>query len=299
MLNRRHIRTIVVQSIYSNLVEPINPENYKNFVKDNSSNAIDLLFCIIDFLKEINTYFINLESDKFSCPYISKNPYFFFFSKLDLSNFNRGTIINWDNNLNYIIDLQNEFINLDKEYNDSNIPQENNYLDFFIDSYTSIIANSDLLYDFFEDQNINWINDLPYINSFLVKNIQKVNVQNPNSFLLPSLIDSKEEIVFGQDLFMKIVTNDSILKSYLTGRTPNWDTERIAKIDNAILITSIAELIYFDSIPVKVTINEYLEIAKEFSSPSSSKFINGILDNLIRDLTEKGIIVKKGRGLVT
>ena len=85
----------------------------------------------------------------------------------------------------------------------------------------------------------------------------------------------------------------------MEGRTPNWDSERIAKIDKAILITSIAELIYFPSIPTKVSINEYIEIAKEFSSPSSGKFINGVLDKLIKDLVEKDIIIKKGRGLIS
>ena len=89
------------------------------------------------------------------------------------------------------------------------------------------------------------------------------------------------------------------LKNHLIGRTPNWDSERIAKIDYAILLTSIAELLYFPSIPPKVTINEYIEIAKEFSSPSSGKFINGVIDKLIKDLTEKGLIVKTGRGLIS
>ena len=93
--------------------------------------------------------------------------------------------------------------------------------------------------------------------------------------------------------------NNEDLKNHLIGRTPNWDSERIAKIDYAILITSIAELLYFPSIPPKVTINEYIEIAKEFSSPSSGKFINGVLDNLIKDLTDKGLIVKTGRGLIS
>ena len=197
------------------------------------------------------------------------------------------------------MDLQKDLIALNQKYNDTKVAQEDSYLKFFIESYTSIIANSDMLYEFLEDQNIYWINDFPYVNSFLMKNIQKVDIQNPNSLLLPSLIDYQEELNFGQELFLKLMSNESSLKNHLLGRTPNWDTERIAKIDNAILLTSIAELIYFESIPTKVTINEYIEIAKEFSSPSSSKFINGILDKLVKDLTKKGIIVKKGRGLVT
>jgi N utilization substance protein B len=254
---------------------------------------------MIDFIKEINLYFNNIESKKFSCSFVSQNPYFFFFNKLNQKNFKRKQLINWDLNLNYIIDLQSDFIRLNEKYTELKKDDDDSKLEFFIESYSDIIAESDLLYEFLEDQNLNWINDFPYINSFILKNIEKIDLQNPKSFHLPSLYDYQDEIEFGQDLFNNILSNNEDLKNHLIGRTPNWDSERIAKIDYAILITSIAELLYFPSIPPKVTINEYIEIAKEFSSPSSGKFINGVLDKLINDLTDKGLIVKTGRGLIS
>jgi N utilization substance protein B len=254
---------------------------------------------MIDFIKEINLYFNNIESKKFSCSFVSQNPYFFFFNKLNQKNFKRKQLINWDLNLNYIIDLQLDFIELNNKYTELNKDDKESKLEFFIESYSDIIAESNLLYEFLEDQNLNWINDFPYINSFILKNIEKIDLQNPKSFHLPSLYDYQDEIEFGQDLFNNILSNNEDLKNHLIGRTPNWDSERIAKIDYAILITSIAELLYFPSIPPKVTINEYIEIAKEFSSPSSGKFINGVLDKLINDLTDKGLIVKTGRGLIS
>ena len=153
-----------------------------------------------------------------------------------------------------------------------------------IKSYSEIILESSLLHDFFEEQNINWVNDLPYVNSYLIKNIEKLILENPNSFSLPTLHDYEDEIEFGQELLNQVVKEYDYLKSNLVGRTPNWESERIAKIDYIILITSIAELIYFPSIPTKVSINEYIEIAKEFSSPSSGKFVNGVIDNIVKDL---------------
>lgn len=299
MLNRRHIRTIVIQSIYSNSVELIDHNTLKTFITKSSTTSLDLLYCMIDFIKEINLYFNNIESKKFSCSYVSQNPYFFFFNKLNQKNFKRKQIINWDLNLNYIIDLQSDFIELNKKYTELKEDNSDSKLEFFIESYSDIIAESNLLYEFLEDQNLNWVNDFPYINSFIIKNIEKIDLQNPKSFHLPSLYDYQDEVEFGQDLFNNILLNNENLKNHLIGRTPNWDSERIAKIDYAILITSIAELLYFPSIPPKVTINEYIEIAKEFSSPSSGKFINGVLDNLIKDLTNKGLIVKTGRGLIS
>ena len=299
MLNRRHIRTIVIQSIYSNSVELLDHSTLKTYITKSSTTTLDLLYCIIDFIKEINIHFNNIESKKFSCSFVSQNPYFFFFNKLNQKSFKRKQIINWDLNLNYIIDLQSDFIELNKKYIDLDKDNNDGKLEFFIESYSDIIAESNLLYDFLEDQNINWVNDFPYVNSYIIKNIEKIDLQNPSSFHLPTLFDYQDEVKFGQDLFNKILNNNEELKNHLIGRTPNWDSDRIAKIDYAILITSIAELLYFPSIPPKVTINEYIEIAKEFSSPSSGKFINGVIDNLIRDLTEKGLIVKTGRGLIS
>jgi len=296
MLNRRHIRTLVIQSVYSNSIESIDSKFLKTYISNSSSTSLDLLYCMIDLIKEINIHFNNLESKKFSCPFISKNPYFFFFNKLNPKSFKRNNIINWDLNLNYVIDLQENLILLNKKHIDSN--SEDN-LGFFIDAYSNIIAQSNLLHDFFEDQNINWVNDLPYVNSFILNNIEKVDIQNADSFNLPSLFDYQDEIKFGQELLNQVVKEYDNLKDHLSGRTPNWESDRIARIDYVILITSTAELLYFPSIPTKVTLNEYIEIAKEFSSPGSGKFVNGVIDNIVKDLTSKGLIVKKGRGLIS
>ena len=296
MLNRRHIRTLVIQSVYSNSIESIDSKSLKTHISNSSSTSLDLLYCMIDLIKEINIHFNNLESKKFSCSFISKNPFFFFFNKLNPKSFKRNNIINWDLNLNYILELQENLISLNKKYIDSN--SEDN-LGFFIDAYSNIIAQSNLLHDFFEDQNINWVNDLPYVNSFILNNIEKVDIQNLDSFSLPSLFDYQDEINFGQELLNHVVKEYDSLKNHLSGRTPNWESDRIARIDYIILITSTAELLYFPSIPTKVTLNEYIEIAKEFSSPSSGKFVNGVIDNIVKDLTNKGLIVKKGRGLIS
>ena len=296
MLNRRHIRTLVIQSVYANSIDLIDSKSLKTYISNSSSTSIDLLYCIIDLIKEVYTQFNNLESKKFSCPFISKNPYFFFFNKLSPNKFKRNNIINWDLNLNYIIELQDDLTQLNNKYIHSG---SNDNLGFFIESFSNVIAQSNLLHDFFEDQNINWINDLPYVNSFIVNNIEKVDIQNSDSFSLPTLHDYQDEIEFGQELLSQVVKEYDSLKEHLIGRTPNWESDRIAKIDYVILITSIAELIYFPSIPTKVTLNEYIEIAKEFSSPSSGKFVNGVIDNIVKDLTNKGQIVKKGRGLIS
>jgi N utilization substance protein B len=94
------------------------------------------------------------------------------------------------------------------------------------------------------------------------------------------------------------VLNEIELAKEYIDKTPNWDSERIAEIDTIILKMAICEFLKFPSIPVKVTINEYLELAKEYSTPKSSIFINGILDNLVKDFTNEGKMKKSGRGLL-
>ena len=299
MLNRRHIRTIVVQSIYSNLVESIEAKDLKKYINKSSSSCLDLFYCMVDYLKEINLFFNNLESQKFSCPFVSSNPYFFFFTKLNAKSFKRKQIINWDLNHNYIIEIQDQIFDLNKEFLESKKNDDKSRLEFFIKCYSEIILNSNLFYEFIEDQNINWVNDFPYVNTFILKNIEKIDLQNPDSFPLPSLFDFQDELKFGQDLFINTLENFDELKLNIEGRTPNWESDRIAQIDYVILITAIAELIYFSSIPTKVTINEYIDIAKEFSTLASGKFVNGVLDNILKDLTKQGLIVKTGRGLIT
>ena len=212
MLNRRHIRTIVVQSIYSNSIESIESKELKYYINKSSSSSLDLFYCIVDYLKEINLFFNNLESQKFSCPFVSRNPYFFFFTKLNAKLFKRKQIIDWDLNHNYIIEIQDKIVDLNKSFMNSKKNNDKSNLSFFVECYSEIILKSNLFYEFIEDQNINWVNDFPYINSYILKNIQKVDLQNPDSFQLPSLYDFQDEIMFGQELFDYVIANYDNLK---------------------------------------------------------------------------------------
>ena len=115
---------------------------------------------------------------------------------------------------------------------------------------------------------------------------------------MPKLYKDTEDKEFVSNLFRKTVLNEVELAKEYIDKTPNWDTERIAEIDTIILKMAICEFLKFPSIPVKVTINEYLEIAKEYSTPKSSIFINGILDNLVKEFQASNKILKTGRGLM-
>ena len=120
----------------------------------------------------------------------------------------------------------------------------------------------------------------------------------PESLSFPDFEKQHEDIVFGRTLLEKVIVNDEQLQNELEGKTPNWDTDRIAQIDNVILKIAIAELLYFPSIPSKVTLNEYLEIAKDYSTPNSNNFVNGVLDKLVKEFEQENRLNKTGRGLL-
>lgn len=168
---------------------------------------------------------------------------------------------------------------------------------FIVDLYTEVIAPSDRLYDYLEDYKLTWLDDLPAINTLIVKQIKQLKGEN-DTLVIPKVYKDEDDKDFVKNLFRKTVLNELELSKEYIDKTPNWDVERIAEIDTIILKMAICELLKFPSIPSKVTINEYLEIAKEYSTPKSSIFINGILDNLVKEFTQDGKLKKSGRGLL-
>jgi len=295
IINRRYIRARVIQFVYSNsILEDDFDKNILDF-RNSISNSLDLLYCSIDLIKEIRGHFFSIQTTKQSFEIILENPYINFLCNLNIPE-KREMIINWESNSNYIDDIKKRFI--ENDISKKNII-DNEHLDSFIYFFSEIIWSSEILYDFIQDQNITWTDDIPIINSYIISIVKDLDVNKKNSFKIPNIKDYEEEITFGEKLIKQVFDNNNKLKSFLDGRIPNWDTKRIAQIDLAILISAIAELIYFPLIPVKVTINEYIEISKEYSSPKSSVFINGVLDKIIKDLTEDGTISKTGRGLIT
>jgi N utilization substance protein B len=169
--------------------------------------------------------------------------------------------------------------------------------DFIVSLFTEVIAPNEKLYAHLEDLKLTWIDDIPVVNTYIVK--QLTGLSSPEQKLkLPKNYRDPEDQEYAEKLFIKTVLNEVELASCFSDKTPNWDVDRIAEVDTIILKMAICELLHFSSIPVKVTLNEYLEIAKEYSTPKSSIFINGILDNLVKDFQASGRLQKIGRGLI-
>ncbi|HEY0047171.1 MAG TPA: transcription antitermination factor NusB [Flavobacterium sp.] len=209
-------------------------------------------------------------------------------------------INNWKQNDDYILIMLSEIRNSDlyNEYMSTTKTTFEQDRQFVIDMFMELIAPNEKLYEYLEDNKLTWVDDIPLVNTQIVKQLRQIKPDSPHSFAVPELYKDDEDRDFAKELFRKTVLNETELAKEYIDKTPNWDTERIAEIDTIILKMAICEFLKFPSIPVKVTINEYLEIAKEYSTPKSSIFINGILDNLVKEFQAAKKLNKTGRGLM-
>lgn len=162
--------------------------------------------------------------------------------------------------------------------------------------FKKVILKSALAQQALEEQNLNWQVDQDVLQAMIAKTLKSFTESDQKlAQVSANWIEDKEFVL---DLYQKTIANNQTYQDLIAAKTKNWDADRIALMDVLLMKMALAEMIYFTSIPVKVTINEYLEIAKEFSTPKSNSFINGILDKILDDLKADGKIRKYGRGLL-
>ncbi|HCL07943.1 MAG TPA: transcription antitermination factor NusB [Flavobacteriaceae bacterium] len=169
---------------------------------------------------------------------------------------------------------------------------------FVVEVFREIIVSNNKLYDYFQDKNITWVDDFPVVNTFIVKLFKRITTKLKTEFFTPNLFKDKEDEAFGFKLMKATRDNFEVYNAEIISKTKNWDKDRIAKIDFVLLQMAICEFQEFPSIPTKVTINEYIELAKEYSTPKSNVFINGVLDKIVKDYRNQKTLNKKGRGLM-
>ena len=163
--------------------------------------------------------------------------------------------------------------------------------------YTKIVEDNPFVEESVEEQSILWADDTGFSLIMVVRTLGDMRARQEDIPLLPQY-KNEDDSIFAQELFRQTVDHYPDYMSYIEKFTRNWDVDRIAFVDNLIMVASMAELIGFPSIPVKVTLDEYIEIAKYYSTPDSSHFINGILDKISDTLTAENRIQKSGRGLL-
>jgi len=205
---------------------------------------------------------------------------------------------NWSKDDEYIKIIWDLLQNSDifSEYLNSSDDSFNSDKDFVVTFFKEIVAPNSKLAEYFEGENITWVDDIPFVNTWVVRSLTKQKFAN--AFKLGSLYKNQDDQDFVTDLFKKVILNHHSFENDIKIHTPNWETDRIADMDMILIKMGVCEFLNFPFIPTKVSINEYIEIAKDYSSEKSGYFVNGVLDKLSREFLKDKKIVKVGRGLL-
>lgn len=170
--------------------------------------------------------------------------------------------------------------------------------ELILHAFKKFVFKNEFVQEHFEESENNWAENKSIVKSMVLKTVKGVE-ENTNDLALMELSSNwEEDKEFFIDLYNKTIDNDRYLEDVISKKTKHWDIERVAAIDKIILKMALTEMIHFPSIPVKVSINEYIELSKVYSTPKSKQFINGILDKISADLLQEGVVKKSGRGLI-
>ncbi|NLI71334.1 MAG: transcription antitermination factor NusB [Bacteroidales bacterium] len=158
--------------------------------------------------------------------------------------------------------------------------------------YNKIILRCENFYDSIEDQSIYWADDLGIVVSFVIKTIKRFKLENGAEQELLPMFKSDEDKEFASELIQNTLKNEEEYRQLIDKHTRNWDLDRIAFMDILIMQTALAEIMSFPTIPINVTLNEYIEISKSYSTEKSATFINGVLDNAVKELKAANKLIK-------
>ena len=312
MLNRRQLRLKVMEVIYAyeKSIEKDIDFQLKYFLKSNK-NFYRLYITVLSIFKSLHQHSINVNSQNSKKFLKDKSELFYlkfsqnlFLKKISNDKFlsNQIDVLDIDifnKHPEYLISLWKK-IELSELFSVYLKKDKFSFKDdksLVFNLFKKIIALDDKLYEFYEDTEISWINDLPLVNSLVLTTFKKIEKLSRKSTVSTKIYKNDKDAKFGVKLIKEVISNKDLLRHEINKFTANWDNERIAQIDLILLQMCLAEFLFFDSIPVKVSINEYLELAKEYSSPKSNIFINGVLDTVSKQLIIEGRIKKNRRGL--
>ena len=314
MLNRRHLRIKVLQMLYA-----FYNDKDSNDIKTTEKNLLhsieriyDLYVYLLLSFKELRQFALVKQEERKhklrpSAEDLSPNLKFvnnkvirLLVESEELKKISDERKIDWRGDEKREI-FRKIFIELEKsevffEYmhnTENNFEEDSN---FMVQLFKKEIANSVYIYDFFEDEDICWMDDIDLACSMVIKTI-KMAEEGYEFDILPLYKVDDDEKKFITHLLKSTILSDTENEKIIEVLVENWEFDRIAKMDVLLLKMAITELQNFESIPTKVTINEYIDISKYYSTPKSNVFINGVLDKAVHMLSKKKKIKKSGRGL--
>jgi len=204
--------------------------------------------------------------------------------------------ISWQNDFDVVRRLFTEIRNSDlyKEYLDSPESGVKEDRDFVIAVITGYLSENEVLASLFEEKNLHWADDAFVAFNSVIRNLEDFNGEFKMQVLLK---DEKDDMEFMSELFNKTIIYRDQFEEMIAKHTQNWEVDRIASMDMLLMQMALAEILHIPNVPVKASLNEYIDISKEYSTPNSKTFVNGVLDKIIAELRQQNRIEKTGRGL--
>ncbi|MCL7753244.1 transcription antitermination factor NusB [Polaribacter sp. Z022] len=312
MINRRHIRVKVMQSVYA-MLHSHNDDiiREEKFLKHSILKMYDLYVLNLQLLIEVQKLAakkIALSKKKILATKEDLNPNNKFLNNkvintlaesISMEGYVELNKLNyWEDNDEYVKIIYDELQKSDLYKKYLATKEDSFKIDkvFVLDFFKEIIAPNEKLGEYFEDKMISWVDDIPFVNTWVVRSLSKF--KENKTFVLSSLYKDEDDENFVSKIFQKTILKHTEYEVDIENKTPNWETDRIADIDMILIKMAITEFINFPSIPTRVTINEYIEISKDYSTEKSSYFINGVLDKISKEFIKNKRIVKIGRGLL-
>ncbi len=312
MLSRRVLRTKVVKAVYAHTqCEGMTPVASEKNLVASIDKAYDLYFHLLALVPEIAEYAaerIRIGENKKLPTYDDLHPNRKFVENKviarlvedeELQAQLKARKLSWANHRDLIVALYNSLIRQPfyQKYMASDERSFREDAQLVSDIYMTMLEEFEPLDRALEEQSILWNDDLGYLLTMVSRTILSMREGHEAIKLMPQF-KSEEDLDYAKSLLRYTIAGYERISLLLDNSMNNWDIERVALMDQIILVTAIAEAENFPSIPVRVTLNEYIDIAKCYSTDSSGGFINGLLDRIITRLTDEGKIVKSGKGLL-
>lgn len=314
MLNRRHLRAKVLQILYAyQLSDDKQISRFQKALLKSTDEVYEMYIWLLALLEEVSAYTL-IDAEERANKYLpteedlQRNTRLYsntFIESLRMNEMFSAMVKKYKTDWSFDPEVVRSIFQLLKktpEYEvylqqeDRSIQAEKDIIRFV---FRSIILKNPAIEQTFEEKFINWPVDKEVLKAMIAKTFKNFSSEDPARNELAELSSNwEDDREFMTDLFRLTLTYGDEYQSLIAGKTKNWEAERVALIDTLLMRMAICEMLNFSSIPVKVTINEYLEISKEFSTAKSNFFINGILDKVLADLKQSGRIRKFGRGLI-
>ncbi|MCI5055951.1 MAG: transcription antitermination factor NusB [Flavobacteriales bacterium] len=313
MLNRRYIRIKVFQLLYVwHADKSLSALQVHKRLNESLENLLKLEYYIISFFKSL-VFEANERIDRDKAKRLPSpedlNPNYRFVNNRLIQIWTEDPAIKkaiekhkikWSDHSDFVRKTLEDIKKRDHYHKYMNVSKDNFRSDkeFVLFLFKYIVSGSPDIHHAMEDLNIHWYEDINFVNARLLFFLEDLK-EGDEEFYISSLYkDEESDEQFAKDLVTQTINNDAYLTELIQGKTENWETERIALVDIILMKMALVELLYFKTIPTKVSMNEYIDISKYYSTPKSKVFINGVLDKLLIELKESGEIVKQGRGLI-